>query len=94
MPVMTLIADVTESGFKVLTGIADLDSDPRVIHVNDEREVEVGVMPGGMQSGADSVAVCMRLNDDTVLIWETSAALWIQAADLMSGLHRSRRPQG
>jgi hypothetical protein len=53
-----------------------------IIHLADDAVVDVAGLAGGMQSGKPSLAFRINLPDDGhIVIWETSLALFLTAAD-------------
>jgi hypothetical protein len=85
MPVLRIKLDVDEHGFDALAGVPE----SKVVHVAEP--IEVGTLRAGMQSGKDSVALCIPLPDGRVLVAETSADLYLASARAITGWQKGRR---
>ena len=73
MPTLTIVMDATE-------GWPELRGHPETIKTPDEhRPIGIGIMPGGMKSGKPSVFIRFDMADGTVILGETSAALFATA---------------
>lgn len=93
MPHLAIKLDVDECGFDALRGIGGED-DARLIHLANEAQIEIGTLRAGTASGKDSVAICIPLPDDKVLIVETTAALFLGAAQAITGWQEGRHDRG
>lgn len=97
MPHINIRLDVDMSGFDALAGIenaAEGIAAGRVIHISDNANVEIGTLRHGMESGKDSVAICFPLPDGRVVLLETSAQLFIAAAQAITAWQKGRRDRG
>ena len=71
----------TTGGFDLVAAV-----DPtKLVHLTNT--IEVGSLSGGMESGQPSVAFCFGLPDGTVVVAETSLALFIAAARGLAAAH-------
>lgn len=91
MPVMRIKLDVDEHPFDAVKAIGG-DRD-RIVHTADA-VIEVGTLRAGMQSGKDSVMICIPLPDGRVLIAETSAELFVAAGRGITAWQEGRRERG
>jgi hypothetical protein len=63
-----------------------------VIHLADDAVVAVAGLAGGMQSGKPSVAFRIDLPEDGhIVLWETSLALFLSAADALKARYGDPR---
>lgn len=69
--------------------VSEDGTDPRVIQV--QEPIEVCALAEGMASGKPSVTVRMNLPDGSVVLGETSLALFLTAADLFKTSHGDPR---
>lgn len=58
----------------------DLRDNPKVVHVENGKPIQVAALPGGMVSGRPSVSIRIDLADGTIVVAETSARLFLFAA--------------
>lgn len=95
MPQVDLKLGVDKSGgFEALRGFANAHeaiAAGKVIHLADHALVEIGTLRGGMESGKDSVAVCLPLPDGRVVLWETSVELFLSTARTIGAWQRGNR---
>jgi hypothetical protein len=56
--------------------------------------IELAVLSGGMASGKPSVAIRINLDDDSVVIAETSLILFLSAADAFKAKYGDPRRSG
>lgn len=63
----------------------------KLVHLGHDAQIEVGALPGGMASGAPSVAFCFSLPDGRVVLAETSLALFLGAGDALKARYGDPR---
>lgn len=93
MPSLSIILDVDRRGFQALGGMSNARKgieEGKVIHLGEEAQIEVGTLRHGMESGADSVSICFPLPDGRVVLAETSAKLFITAAQAITAWQDAR----
>jgi hypothetical protein len=84
MPVLHILLD-GESAWPDL-------GEKTVIHLADDAQVTIAGLSKGMQSGKPSVAFRFELPDDhRVVVWETSLALLLSAADAFKAKYEDPR---
>lgn len=97
MPSFKVKLDVDRIGFDALGKIPTAAEGVRtgqVIHLDNETPIEIGTLRHGMESGADSVAMCFTLPDGRIVMAETSAALFLQAARMITAWQDRRHRTG
>lgn len=72
--------------------LAKAQEDGLLIHLAG-KPIEVALLKGGLASGAHSVAIRLDLEDGRVVMAETSAALFLAAADGIRGRIEYERGQ-
>lgn len=87
MPSLSILLDCDERG-----GFRGLRNATEVVHVT--APFEVGTLRAGMQSGKDSVALCIPLPDGKVAFVETSAELYLASAWAITAWQEGRRERG
>ncbi len=94
MPAMSIVLDVELDGFRALSGFANaaeaVDAG-RLVHLGEDARLEIGALASGMKSGAPSVALCFKLPDGTIVLAETSLALFLTAAEVLAARYGDPR---
>lgn len=89
MPVLTVTVNVSENPWRDL--VAKRGEGKLITAMSTEAgRIRVGGLPEGMESGRTSVSFAIPLPDGTVLLTETSLALFLEAADIL----RAAYPNG
>ena len=58
--------------------------DKTIIHLgNDAQPIRIAALGGGMTSGKPSIAIGLEIGNDTLVLAETSLALFLGAADVL-----------
>lgn len=82
MPVLTVTVDIDRDPWEDLNALRAEGKLISAMHV-EAGTIRVGGLPHGMSSGRTSVAIAVPLPDGTVLLTETSLALFLQAAEIL-----------
>lgn len=97
MPAINLKLDVDRSGFEALTPYgtaAEATVAGKLIHLSNDAMIEIGTLRQGMSSGKDSVAACFTLPDGKIVLWETSAELFVSIARSITAWQEGRKDRG
>jgi hypothetical protein len=82
MPVLTVTVDIDSTPWEDLKALSAEGKLISAMHM-EAGTIRVGGLPRGMESGRTSVAIAVPLPDGTVLLTETSLALFLQAAKIL-----------
>jgi hypothetical protein len=64
--------------------------DKTIIHLgNDAPPIRIAGLAHGMATGAPSVAIGIEIGDDTLVLAETSLALFLNAADMLRAKYKT-----
>lgn len=86
MPVIAVTVNIDETPWDDLTALREQGKLITAMNV-DAGTIKVGGLPHGMQSGRTSVAISVPLPDGTIILTETSLALFVQAAKILEAAY-------
>ena len=82
MPVMTVTMNIEDTPWEDLHTLRDQGKLITAMSFEAGR-IRIGGLPNGMNSGKTSVAIAVPLPDGTIVLTETSLALFLNAAEIL-----------